>query len=286
MPTTNSEIVTVDGEEYYQWKAVLRVPKNWTPESGVFIAVAPMGGIANIPAAIKGDNGFSPAFRNINLVELDPDDETEASAEWTLVTPATDIAGPIYDLELTLHRGEAGDDGTLTILTAADYDNTGQSAGYVLAMNGSNDGVVSVAWKVGNMYWPTSFSSVSNGTGGNTLGSITIPSQQFDWRPRCHGNALLHYDGADTQVDLLARVANATTGDIVARSFGPPGSAGDVSLTLAAAPPAASSGTYGKVSAGGSATVYLRAEQQGSGTATFDVSNTKVVFAVEVAPIV
>lgn len=284
MPT-NSEVVTVDGEEYYQWKAVLRVPKNWTPESGVFIAVAPPGGIANIPAAIKGDNGFTPSFRNIVYTELAYGDPTEASAEWTLVTPATDVAGPVYDLVLSLHAGEPGDDGTLTILTAEDYDDTGQTAGYVLALNATNDGVVSVAWKVGNMYWPTAFTSVSNGTAGNTLGSITIPSQQFDWRPRCHGCALIHYDGADTQVDLLARVANATTGDIVARSYGPPGSAGDASLTLAAAPPAAASSSYGKVTAGGSATIYFRAEQQGSGTDTFDAPNTKMVFAVEVAPI-
>lgn len=285
MPTTNSEVVTIDGQEYYQWKAVLRIPKTWTPESGVFIAVSPMGGIANLPAAIKGDNGLPPVFRDIEFTELAYDDPTEASAEWTLVAPATDNTGPVYDLALSLHAGDPGDDGTLTILTAADYDNTGQSAGYVLAMNGSNDGVVSVAWKVGNMYWPTAFTSVSNGTGGNTLGQLTIPAQKFDWRPRCHGCALIHYDGSDTQVDLLARVGNATTGDIAARCYGPPGSVVDASLTLAAAPPAASSSDYAKVAAGGSTTIYFRAEQQGSGTATFDAPNTKMVFSVEVAPI-
>ncbi len=284
MPT-NYEVVTVDDEEFYQWKAVLRIPKNWSPDSGVFIAVAPPGGIANIPAAIKGDTGFTPTIRNVNLTELANDDPTEASATWTVVTPGTDDAAPVFDLDLELHAGAAGDDGTLTILDAEDYDDTGQTAGYVLALNSSNDGVVSVARKLGGMYWPTAFTSVSNGTGGNTVGSITVASQLFDWRPRCHGNVLVHFDGADTQVDLLARVGNATTGDIVARTFGPPGSVGDASLTFAAAPPAASSATYGKVSSGGAATIYFRLEQQGSGSDTFDASNTKMVFSVEVAPI-
>ncbi len=284
MPT-NYEVVTVDDEEFYQWKAVLRIPKNWSPDSGVFIAVAPPGGIANIPAAIKGDTGFTPTIRNVNLTELADGDPTPASATWSVVTPGTDDTAPVFDLDLELHKGAAGDDGTLTILDADDYDDTGQAAGYVLALNATNDGVVSVARKVGGMYWPTSFTSVSNGTGGNTIGQITVASQPWDWRPRPAGNALIHYDGADCQVDILARVANATTGDVVARVFGPPGSVGDASLTLAASPPAAAASTYGKVSSGGAATIYFRIEQQGSGADTFDAPNTKMAFSVEVAPI-
>ena len=280
----NYEVVTVDGEEFYQWKAVLRIPKNWSPDSGVFIAVAPPGGIANIPAAIKGDTGFTPTVRNVNLTELAADDPTEASATWTVVTPGTDDTAPVFDLDLELHAGSAGEDGTLTILDADDYDDTGQAAGYVLALNATNSGVVSVARKVGGMYWPTTFTSLSNASAGNTIGQITIAAQPWDWRPRVHGQALISYDGADCQVDVLARVANATTGDIVARGFGTVGP-GTCVPVLSAAPPAASASTYGKVSSGGSATIYFRAEQQGSGSDTFDASNTKMLFSVEVAPI-
>jgi hypothetical protein len=162
------ETVTVDGEEYYQWKAVLRVPKNWTPESGVFIAVAPPGGVANFPAAIQGDNGLPPVLRNIDIDELAADDPTEASATWVLVSEGSATVRPVYDLEIMLHRGADGDTGTVTILTATDWDDTGAQAGYVLALKsdgeGGYDGVEAVAWKVGDMYWPTAVSALSNAT--------------------------------------------------------------------------------------------------------------------------
>lgn len=283
MPT-NYEVVTVDGEEFFQWKSVLRIPKNWTPDSGVFIAVAPPGGIANVPAAIKGDTGFTPTIRNVNLTELANDDPTEASATWTVVTPGTDDAAPVFDLDLELHAGAPGNDGTLTILDADDFDDTGQTAGYVLALNATNDGVVSVARKVGNWYWPTSFTSLSNASGANTIGQVTVASQPWDWRPACQGQGLVSYDGADCQVDLLARVANATTGDIAARGFGTVGP-GTCVPVLSAGAPAGSTATYAKVSSGGAATIYFRAEQQGAGADTFDMSNTRMWFAVKVDPI-
>ena len=52
MPT-NYEVVTVDGERSFPVKSVLRIPKNWTPTPVCSLQVAPPGGIANVPAAIK-----------------------------------------------------------------------------------------------------------------------------------------------------------------------------------------------------------------------------------------
>ena len=76
MNESTPEVVSVDGEEFYQWRVVLRIPKNWTPESGVFIAVAPPGGIANFPAAVKGEHGLPATFRDISVVELEYEDPT------------------------------------------------------------------------------------------------------------------------------------------------------------------------------------------------------------------
>lgn len=287
MSNSQPEVVKIDDEEFYQWRVVLRIPKNWTPESGVFIAVAPPGGIANFPAAVQGDNGFSPAFRNIDLVELEPDDETEASARWTLVTAATTEAGPVYDLEITLHRGAVGDAGTLTILDATDFDDTGASAGYVLALKsdggGGYDAVEAVARKVGNMYWPTSVTVLSNASGDNAHSSVSIPTQPWPYRVCVEGQCTLSPDGPDVQADLVARLG-ATDGDVIARGQGL-ASGADQNLVFSPAPPVNSAAGFGEVTDGAAKVVYIRIEQQGAGSDTFDTVSGRAFYSVRVEPL-
>lgn len=286
MTTPASEVVTVDGEEYWQWKTVLRIPRNWTPESGVFIAVAPPGGIANFPAAAKGDNGFPPEFRNIDVTELAAGDPTPMSAAFSIVTPGTTTTAPIYDLELTLRSGSDGAPGTMTLLDASDLDSDPIADGYIFAvksLGGGSWGVELVAQKVGNTYWPTTVTVLSNASGSNALASVTIPSQPGAWRPVCHGQVELSPDGADVQVDLVARL-NATNGPVVARGLGLAGGTRQI-LALAAAPPVNSTAGFGEVAAGASQVIYFRAEQIGSGTATYDTISGRALFSVDVKPV-
>ena len=286
MSTPTTEVVTIDGEEFWQWKTVLRIPKNWTPESGVFIAVAPPGGIANFPAAAKGDNGFPPEFRNIDVTELAADDPTPMSAAFSVVSPGTSTTAPVYDLELTLRRGTAGESGTMSILGADDLDSYNIADGCIFAvksLGGGSWGVEFVAQKAGNTYWPTAVTVLSNATGSNALASVTIPSHSFPWRPVCHGQQELSPDGPDVQVDLVARL-NATNGPVVARGFGLAGGARQI-LALAAAPPVNSTGGFGQVAAGTSQVIYFRAEQVGSGTDTYDTIDGRALFSVDVKPV-
>ena len=109
---------------------------------------------------------------------------------WTVITPGPGVS----DLDLNGACWGAGNDGTLTILDADDFDDAGQTAGYVLALNATNDGVVSVARKVGN-WWPTSFTSLSNASRANTIGQVTVASQPWDWRPACQGQGLVSMTG-------------------------------------------------------------------------------------------
>lgn len=286
MTTPTPEVVTVDGEEYWQWKTVLRVPKNWTPESGVFIAVAPPGGIANFPAAAKGDTGLTPEFRNITVTELAADDPTPMSAAFEFVSPATSTMGPVYDLELTLRSGADGTTGTVTLLDASDLDADPIADGYIFAVKSLGSGtwgVELVAQKSGNTYWPTTVNVLSNATGSYGLASVTIPSQSSVWRPVCHGQVELSPDGADVQVDLVARL-NATNGPVVARGLGVAGGARQV-LALAAAPPVNSTAGFGEVAAGTSQVIYFRCEQVGSGSSTYDTISGRALFSVDVKAI-
>jgi hypothetical protein len=288
--TVAPEVVTIDNEQYYQWRTVLRIPKNWTPESGVFIAVAPPGGIANFPAAIQGEIGFSPSFRNIDLTELAWNDPTEASATWTLVTPATDETPPVYDLELTIHRGAPGGADALNLLDAADLDDGGSpTAGYIFQVNPEGDGVNLVALRLGNTYWPTVVTALSNATGANAIAQVTIPTQPGRYSLAVEGQVELDPDGPDVKVDLVARLGGtgtgtgATDGHVIARGLGVAGGATQI-LDFAPAPPVNSAGGFGEVADGASRVVYIRCEQQGSGTDTFDTIAGRALFSVRVEP--
>lgn len=283
------EVVTLDGEEFWQWRVVLRIPKNWTPESGVFIAVAPPGGIANFPAAIQGRNGLSPALRNIVVEELEHDDPTPASARWELVAPATDTIGPVYDEYRTQHRGRPGLSATTALLGASDLTGTPLS-GYVFQVNAAGDGAELVAMKVGNMYWPTTITTLSNANGANTIASVVIPTQPWGYRLAAEGQQTLDPDGPDVQVDLVARLGGtgtgtgATDGSVIARGYGLAG--GTVqNLVLSPAPPVGSSAGFGEVANGASRTVYIRCEQIGSGVDTFDTVAGRGLFSVRVEPL-
>lgn len=279
--------MTISGEEFYQWRTVLRVPKNWTPESGVFIAVAPPGGIANFPAAVKGDNGLTPNFRNIEVTELTHDDPTPMSASFTIVSPGTSSVPPVYDLSMSLRRGEPGADGTMTLLGASDLDDDPIAAGYVFAVKSTGSGTWGaelVAQRIGNTYWPTAVgTALSNATGSNARASVTIPPQLFPWRPVCEGQQELSPDGSDVQVDLVARL-DATNGPVVARGFGLANGTRQV-LVLSAAPPINSTAGFGQVAAGVAAVIYFRNEQVGSGLSTYDTIDGREIYAVNVLPV-
>lgn len=288
MTTAAPEVVTVDGEQYYQWRTVLRIPKNWTPESGVFIAVAPPGGIANFPAAIQGEDGPAPDFRNTTLNSLAWDDPSEDAVVFTRVNPGE--SPPIFDVEFTLHKGEPGDEATMTLLDATDLDDGGSpTAGYIFQVNSEGDGVDLVALRMGNTYWPTTVTALSNATGANAIAQVTIPTQQGRYSLAVEGQVELDPDGPDVKVDLVARLGGtgtgngSTDGSVIARGLGVAGGATQI-LAFAPAPPINSAGGFGEVANGESRVVYIRCEQQGSGTDTFDTVSGRALFSVRVEP--
>lgn len=281
------EVVTVDGEEFYQWKVVLRIPKNWTPESGVFIAVAPPGGIANFPAAIQGEKGATPTFRNKSVQPLAWDDPTPAGVEFIQVTPG------VYDVVFTLHEGEPGADGVMALLGASDLDPDDAelpTAGYIFQVNGDGDGVELVAQKVGDVYWPTSVIALSDATGANAHAQVVIPPQPWPYRLCVEGQCELAPDGPDTQADLVARLGGTGTGDgqvnghVIARGLGLAGGARQI-LAFTPSPPVNSANGFGEVSDGASRAVYIRIEQQGTGSSTFDTIPGRALYSVRVEPL-
>jgi hypothetical protein len=283
MSTTTTEwyITKIKGKRFLVIEtALFRIPLDWDPSSGVFIALgAPEGGLGSFPALVKGAPGFpSTIDPEVDFTALEPDDDTPDSATLDLIAEATSVAGPVYKLRLALHKGEQGTSGTL-VLNVNDYGTP--TPGQLLAVNNTSDGFMYLPEPCGDLYWPASLNSAASGAYNSTLGLVPIPAQKRDWRPVIFAQTLVSPTGSDVQVDLIARL-NGTTGNDIARAFGIAGAT--ERLTITSAPPPGSADGWNRVAAGVAANIYLRVEQQ-AGSNTYTTPATKTRFAVKVDPI-
>ncbi len=273
--TVINEIATItwNGKRYLRWEGLLLVPLDFDPSSGVIVAVAPPGGLANLPALVKGDNGLAPTLQeDAEVTEIEWDDPSAVTTQWVLVTPGTDLIAPLYKEIKTQRKGPPGADGTLTILSATDLSGTSGARKML--------GVTFATQKVGDTYWPATITEASADS-TQTLGVVNVPAQDFDWRPSVRGGSVVTGGGTgDCVVQLYARLNGETSGNIVARSM--PRSGIVQPHELIAAPPAGSADSFNKVSAGASATIHLRAERI-SGADTFGSAST--LFGVKVDPV-
>jgi len=277
---------TTDDNNYYIWNGEVRIPKTFDPASkAAVIMLGPPGGVAQIPALVKGDPGkHAEIDSTIVLNALAYNDPTADSATWTTITPGDDTTSPVYRLTLNLHKGAPGTSGTSTILTASDVTGTAVD-GYVLAKTtvGSVGKATWIAPKVGGQFWPATINNTSDGS-ARTLCSVNInPAPAFDYRLRVHAQSVITSSGSASRVDLIARLGNETSGDVVGRGFGVAGASDRV--VMVSGVPAGSAQTVGKIAANNTAVVYLRAEQQASTTQTFTTSASTTSFMVEVVPI-
>jgi len=270
---------TADGQ-YYIFEGRVLIPID--PGTDVAqILLRPQGGLGvGIPAIAQGDPGTSPTIdTDITFTELASSDSTPASASWTETSPG------VYKLTLSVHEGEPGDPGSnATIIDADDLTGTPVYK-KIITVNSGATGFEYSTQRVGDRYIPASINNTPSGNSLFTLCSVAVPAQDFDWRPHVSGQCVITGTGADVKVDLIARLNNETSGNIVGRAFA--GGIGGVSPpthVLVSGPPAGSADTYDKVLAGDPATIYLRAERQ-SGGDTFTTSASTTTFRVKVEPI-
>ena len=280
-PRSVARTIIIDGRKWLEIDmAKFRMPLDWTPESGMYLLVAPpAGGIGGFSALAKGDPGFSPSIELTSFLELAADDPTPASAALTLIAPATDVSGPVYGLDLAVHSGTAGEDGD-AILDPDDYGTPVVGDMLVVASGGSSFELQ--AQKVGDMEWPASVTSVPGGTtAGYTMAQVAVPAYPFAWRPDVEGCATVAGSASDLRVDLVARL-DADDGPVVGRCYGVAGQ--NDRLILISGPDSGAADSVNKVNAGDAAVIYFRTEKQ-SGTATYSALNNYARFSVKVVPV-
>jgi len=283
MPT--APIVTdEDGVTWYVWDFRAKFAYPFDPDAPVFLLAAPPGGvgIANAPFLVKGDAG-QPAVIDptVDYTVLTYDDPTPDSAQFVELSPATETTPQISQLQIVIHSGAPGEDGTM-VLDASDYGTP--ISKYLLALNATADGFEYTPQRVGGRYWPTAVSEAGAGTtAGQTLATIAIPSNTYPFpiQIQVSGTTVITGSGADVKVDLVARL-NSTTGTVLGRCSGVGGTTDR--LVLADGPDTNASSASVTVAANTAATIYLRTEKQ-AGADTYQTGAAPSRFCVTVLPV-
>ncbi len=270
---------TPDGQ-FYLFEGRVLIPID--PSTGTAqLLLRPQGGLGvALPAIATGATGATPTIdTNITFTELAYNDATPAGASWTQTSPG------VYKLTLSVHEGDPGAAGSSgTVSGASDLSGTPVYK-KIIQVNAGLNGFDYATQRVGDRYIPASINNISAGNPQATLCSVAVPALDFDWRPQCTGQCVVTGTSSDVRVDLLARLNNASSGNIVARAI-----AGGIigvsppTHSLVPGPPAGSADTYDKVLTGNAATIYFTAERQ-SGTGTFTTSASTTTFQVRVCPI-
>ena len=242
--------------------------------SGMFLAVAaPLGGIASLGNILaKGDRGFSPSIEMSSFVELDADDPTPGSVSLNLLAEATDVSGPVYGLDVVLHRGATGEAGTVVFNPGA-ISATPQ-LGWIPAVAAGLTEFELVPQRVPTMHWPASVTDVPSGTtAGFTMTTVPIAAVPYDRYVIPTGEVqVVALSGTNLRVDLVAHLDDETGTKIVGRSFGVAGAKDK--LSLIGYPSAGTTSSATKILANNPANVYFRTEKQAGSSAYSSVAGT------------
>jgi hypothetical protein len=243
----------------------------------MFIAFAdPGSSLGNFPAIAKGDAGDAATLdTTVPLTVLDYGDPTADSAALTSLSPT------LWQLSLTLHKGAPGVDGTSTLDPTAYGTPVSKQ---ILIVNPTVDGFIYQTQKVGDRYYPASATPVTSGNANFTLCTVSVPVQDFDWRPQVRGSVIVTGTGTDVAVDLIARLGDETAGAEVGRAFGLPGQNPPPHVLSAGPPPGAGADSDRVLAGAGPTIIYLRTEKQ-SGADYYTTTAAQTRFSVKVDPI-
>jgi len=269
--------------EWYQFDGEILIPVN--PASGsAILYLRPTGGMAQgIPAVEKGDPGLPPTIDTaINYTLLAYNDPTPGAASWTVITPPSENAAGSYKLNLSVHEGPPGADGTTTLTTAS----VSGTAVYkkIPQINAAGTGFEYTSQKAGGRHYPATIANTAAGNSNSTLAVVSIAAgtYDFDYRVEVEAQTIVTATGPNCSVDLVARLNGETGGNDIGRCFGMGGT--KERLTIVGGCEAGVADGWDKVSAGNGCTVHVRTEQQ-TGSDTYSTSATTTRVVVKVRPV-
>lgn len=289
--------LTINGNSIMITEANIELVNVVNDDTGVaYIIITPEGGVGALPFMATGAPGMPALFTNVEL-EIVPYGQAlpTPNPQVTLVNAGGPGLNSKYSLTFTLNEGAPGATGSPSISGSSDLGSSpalGEATEkFVLVYRASDGKWVPTAQKVGNRYWPASIAATAfNSTSPRLLSSLAIAAQPFDWYPRLFAQTVVTgSDGATpTRVDLVARLNDAASGDVVGFGKGLIGAnaAGIPTQLLPMSPVGQDSATYGKVLAGNAATIHLRAEQMAASSSSWSTpAAPDTTFWLEVVPV-
>jgi hypothetical protein len=249
------------------------------------ITVTPLGGVANLPALLDGTPGLPPVL-TFAVTTLSAG--SSATVTPVLTNPGAAGEASAYTITLGIPAGATGAAGTnATISGASDLSGSLVNGDTLYYNTGTSKWVVSTPIQTMGPYQTlsSSFASDYSGNASNyQVATVGLPSLPWAYYPMV--TAQLQVAGtANTHIDLVARLGNATTGQQVGYGIGQTG-AGPFAVSLVPNFGAAvSPGTYGQVAASTSATLYLVALQTNSTSDSWQTVNTNGSLTVWAVPV-
>jgi len=281
--------ISIDGNSLILTDCDITFTNAFDPKTGVStITITPAGGLSNLPALLQGTPGLPPVIDSTTAVEYAPG-ATIPPNTTTVVSPGGAGTASHYTITYGVHRGNDGLPGTNSVLTAIDLSGPLVN-GYQITYNAAGPGALWAAPKVGGLYVPASIAATaSSASSPRTLIGVAVPAQAFDWWPIVNAQCCV-IGASDTRIDLVARLNNATSGDIVGYGSGVTGAAPPPVLINGSGYGGVLTGSYGKVLAGQAATIYLVAVQVAASsnswsTAASSTTSPSTQCMVEVRPV-
>ena len=281
-------INNTDGSDSVTFTDVDVTLSNWDPTTGAAVCTfTAKAGFGTLPAVLQGQPGVPPQFQ-VSMTQVP---YGTALPSTNPVVDIIDPGGPGVPSQISLNfyvnEGEPGSVGAFALALATDIVDVHDAAvGKILGIStsGSTPAFSLVTPPYGATWWPSTINSTTSSSGSNrTLCSVAVGPMDRPFFPICFGQSIVTALDGTAQVNLVARVANATTGQIVAQGIGVADQADGI--VLQAGPPTGASTGAGVISAGDSATIYFNAEQQGGTPGDYSTSASTSSFFVLGFPI-
>jgi hypothetical protein len=259
--------------------------------------LTPNGGVGNLPVLAQGNPGLSPVFDSVNVSTLAAG--AQATGSTTLVSTGGPGIASHYQLNLGIPVGANGANGTANISAATDLEGSSNGTGNPPGATQDQYTIVwqntDTKWKIKSQlcvgaYQATSFTAASGNTTPQTLATVSVPAQKFNWIPRVGGMAVTT-GTSNTHLDLRCLINNAITGQQVGYGYGITGAGGPsfpaYPVKIDWAFGGAISGGYGVIAAGAACTFYFQVVQTAITIDSFSVpTSPQMYFTVEVLPII
>jgi hypothetical protein len=283
--------ITQNGNSF-TWTGTVTVTNATDITSGVAtLMLTPNGGVGILPFLAAGPSGPPPVFDSVNVTTLAAG--ASATGSLTLVSSGGAGISNHYQLNLGIPQGIAGSTPPNTISGATDLEG---------GPPGSSTDQFQITWQNGDSKWKiksqlcpgvyqaTSFTAASGNTSPQTLATLSVPAQKFNWIPRV-GGVCVPIGTINTHLDVRCLINNATSGQQVGYGYGITGAGGSgipvQPVTIDWAFGGSIAGGYGVIAAGAAATFYFQVVQTAFTIDSFSVPTTpQMYFTVEVLPII